>query len=136
MATDWAPTATAVAGLVSDRNLTDGEFSSSTVPTLAWVEGRVVSVAATVEYLATTAQAEAVAAEYVLYQVAADVDAGWNAGRTIDTYTRSTEYRRRAAALLAQLTGDGDGGTGGTVSGSRSPVWGFPDATTVDGEVW
>lgn len=141
MSADWNPTPDAVAGLVSDRTLIDGQFvdpgedTEGTAPTLSWVLGRITSVAATVEYLATTPAAEALAAEYTLYQVAADVDSGWNAGRTIDQWTRSTEYRRRAAALLDQLTGGSDSGGSG-VNGAGSPAYSFPEPRTIDSEVW
>lgn len=140
-APDWYPTPTDVAGLVADRNLPAGVFTNPVVdapgtqPTASWVQGRIDAVAARVAGFATTVYREAIAAEYVLYTVAADVDAGWNAGRQIDQYTRSTEYRRQAAALLSQLTDTtADAGSGG--AGAGSPVSAFPAPQIPDNPLW
>lgn len=136
-APSWAPTSADVAGLVSDRKLERGQdtfdFDETTKPTRAWVEARIEAVANTVSHLARTDWLGSIAGEYVLYVVAADVDAGWNAGRREDQYTRSVEYRRMADRLYRQLV---EGEEDVETAGAGSPVFCFRAPEITDDIVW
>lgn len=133
----WAPTPADVAPLVSDRDLTAGAFTATTVPTVDQVTDLIASIARTVESIVgpVPATLHDLASRCVTYGAARDVDLGYTSGRARDERPRALDYDELYQRALDDLRTAI--ASGGDHSAGRPRVrWHGPPASTLPGSRW